>query len=391
MNSIVKMKAERLEEMRKNFWESSIRNWDYYIEEVKQQPDIPETTKERVIENIREIQSAFGDGWIENAFKPLYHPLFSYFMNMAPWSRLSICEFGTKLKTFRNYKNFETILARLKNKEHFLGAKLELDIAYVFHSNGFDFEFVTESSSKSPDLKLKKENVFIEITRIVTAEEHEKGVSQLNDIMYSVIPAGINISFSLHKVLANNVLKEIKEEVKNKVKYVKENKKCWKLHKKGVIDLLLFPKEKTEYYKKWKKKYNSYGGCSGAPVNIDQTKRIKRKIKEKSEQIGTDNLGIVVIDISEVLFGNTIHDYFDIADKVDQELFDHDNLLACVLIGSPFGFFNNYKEYDKRVIRQEDYVLRFKKEGTESKRPILFIKNKYCKHDDSELVEELFK
>ncbi|MBW2981760.1 hypothetical protein KY343_02660 [Candidatus Woesearchaeota archaeon] len=375
-----------LSEMRKNFWEGPYKDWNYYIEEINQQEDLNEEIRKKVLKGLKQIRRAFGRSWIESAFEPpVRHHLSGYLMNMAPWSRLWVADLGLKIKYFEKYSNFKNLLGRLKNPYEFNSAKTELDIAYIIKKRRkLNLEFIEDKTKRSADLKVMigDEQTYIEITSLTTAEESLKATKNFNELSYPfMFDKDVVVRFRLHKILSDPAVKELKRKIKKTVEQVRKIKKCKEISEENVINCFVYPKENTEGLEEWNKRNGEFGGFVGPPTNVDEIGRLRNKIKQKVKkgQLPKNEPGLLVIDVRNLLFFlDKVEDYWDLANKIDQTIFEHPNLSAGVVIGPFHSIVGIEYPSKQKIYKKGEYVL-IPREEFEWRNAVLIVRNRYSK------------
>ncbi len=387
------MNSEELKELRKCVFEESEYTWEYFIEELKYQKDLDEDVRNKSLNGMRQLRNIFNDEWMRKTFKPPRHLLYSYLINMAPWSRLWVANFAQQVEFFKSYANFNGIITRLKNSNEFSGALKELEVAWILKTNSFKVNFLKINANPTPDLKteLNGNGVFIEITQLTTAQEQRKADIVFNYFMPLIYNGEVEIRFRIHQILAKRVMEKLKNEMEEAIQEAKTKNKLVEIRKKFEVDFCAVPKDKIGELEEWEKTYNPFGGFSGPPVKVDQIKRIKKKIVDKAEhgQLQKNKPNILVIDIKDVHFLCRSGDYLNLARKITQTVFNYENLVAVVIKGR---FLPKKNEVNKKTFRKDNFSLIVHDYYSIEKGAYLIIRNNYSDYDNlTGKTEDLFQ
>lgn len=127
--------------------------------------DWPSPEKQEFVKNgLIFLQNFFGDDVLKVAFES-YHPYFAETINLAPWNLQRYAEFGHRINVLRAVPNAYRRLKQLRNAslkfpdrgsiENFFGFFSEVEIAYPFVAGGITTEFIQETKTRTPDLRVK--------------------------------------------------------------------------------------------------------------------------------------------------------------------------------------------------------------------------------------------
>lgn len=123
------------------------------------------------------LQEFFGERVLKLAMES-YHPYFTETYNWAPWNLLLYAGFGHRLEALKSVPNSTHRLNQLRKSarenpgrssiEMFFGFFNEVEIAYPLVKQGLSLEFIKETLTPTPDLKVNFEGRWlnIEITNL---------------------------------------------------------------------------------------------------------------------------------------------------------------------------------------------------------------------------------
>jgi hypothetical protein len=285
------------------------------------------------------LKEFFGDRVLKLA-RDSYHPYFTWAINTTPQNLQKYSEFGHKIKALKNIKSSGNSLKKLRKAAHtaaarssiegFFGFFNEVETAYSFVEKCLPIEFISESKSKTPDLKvyIDRKWLYIEITNFqnhASFWEAEKFKSNLRD---KIIENFNSQPYHLHIGLWK-LWDEIKDSPEETISLIIEE-----------LDSL-FSKSKEQAQAniggividiyKWG------GGLSMLPPRgpqwvVDYPKKIRSKIIDKAKQLKDYAPGIIVVSDRVYNFPD-IYDNLELLNRAVQlELRDKPHVSAVMLV-----------------------------------------------------------
>jgi len=368
-----------LTEMQKEFWEKYYYKWEFYEEEVRQQIDLANDIKTRVLTSIQEIKKIFDEDWMKiNLSK---HLIFSRLADMRLDSRLWLERFGIDLKLLSNCPNFkEVLIPRLKTPTEYLGAEIELTIAAKLKRSGLSVGFISnKSKDKVPDLRvyLSGKPIYFEITTLRTPEESVKAAELANTFSSLFFTdQSVLMTFRIHKLLSKPRIQELLAEIKSTIEKVKREGQPSEIKKTNIVDCFICPVTMREKYIEWCKQNSIVASFEGPPLNLtekDDIRRIKRTIKKKIQQLPLDNQGVIIIYADNFAYWQRkLEFYNDLVNELQETINDcPPNVSAIILVTSLFNPFIIPKTQEESMYILTRYLDEF------SENFVLIIKNEF--------------
>lgn len=360
-------------------------DWDYHIERVKSAEELTSEQKKEVIDGFEAIREIFDEGWLKEAVEK-NHPLIWYLHNLAPWTRFWLLDFAKKLIELKSLQKFEEIKRGLIDPKKFGASIAELEIATKLKRAGIDVELYPKIDSKECDLKAKINDaeIFIEIT-VLGASEEEREASKTNELVRLL---AYNFDFESSCKIYKPLSKPRREELQRKIKYtIEEVKKkgcCKEISEPGVIDCFICPKGKSDELKQLLKEKGLTRTYEGPPFSSDEIRRIRKKIQNETEQLPKNKPGIIIVFDDNLLgWARGEEDYFQIAYKLEETIYDESQLMFGIVTNRGIGHEESFREIGNWIIiRKSPYEIL--QEST------IIIKNKYCEFPIDEKILNAF-
>lgn len=365
----------------------NLKNWDYYIERVKNAVYLTAEQKKRAIEIICKLREIFGEAWLENAVKT-NHWLIVLLGDRTPNAFFWILEFGEKLKKVENVKNFKELLRKLKNAREFSAANAELEVAAKLKRAGIDVELYPKIDSEVCDLKAKTidSEFFIEVTALgpsVAESEASKTFELVRLVSWNF---DIEASCKIHEILSAPEREKLERKIKYAIKKVKKEGCCRDISEVGVIDCFICPKDRSEDLSKMLKEKGLKRTFEGPPYSLNAIERIKKKIQKKTGQLPKNKPGVIII-FDDSLLGWTLgeEDYRQIANELGEILYDTSRLMLAIVIdkSSGIGSEASFREMGNLIsLRKLPYGM--------LQEDAIIIKNKNCEFPINEKILNAF-
>lgn len=351
-----------------------IGSWKFHIKSVKNQEDLTDKQKHETVEGMNEIRKIFDDDWLKDAVITR-HPFVEYLINRAPWSRLFLADFGSKLKELRNVKNFNHLVKKLKNKDKFDSAESELQVASKINRVSLDLEFYPRINGKEPDLEvsINHAKIYCEITSMQTSQHDIKASEVLRELSFPnlSIPEVI-VGCKVYKILSKPHIRELKKKINKGIKDALAQDSLIEVIEPGVIEYFICPRRKVEEIRERNPKI-LLGTCKGPPLDLNEPKRIRRTIAHKNTQLPEDKPGVIII-YNNNLFGYAdIPNIINLKEEIEESIYEYENLIFAVIINTLISSGEDIIHKKSNYISIQKIYYDLLKENT------LIIKNKYSK------------
>jgi hypothetical protein len=305
-----------------------------------------------------------------------------------------LIRFSKYLNSVSTATKYNELIKRIKRPEQFYEAISVLDAAYQFALVGFtielDLKVYVEDKEKKPDIIILAENdvmIPVEVSQNTTSDREQrssKTFAAIRDILFSSFDR-IEYCCKLYKALSPNHLNDILLQVKALVEKVKNENKFNSISIDDVIDLGAAPKNiaiQLNKLIKWKETKNLNGiNLQGPPWSDDEILRLKSKMNKENQQLPKDKAGILVIYNDDVF---RCVDINYIINQLEEYLYEHRNLLFCILVGKSYDIDQMDCVIDKR---EHKYIFRTSDDG--AKKQIIILYNKYCEYKVSDEITDL--
>lgn len=362
-----------------------LSDWGYHIEQVRNDEDLTGEQREEVMESIFKIKEVFGEDWLKKAVETR-HPLFEmYFINMAPWTRFWLLDFGKKLKDIENIPNSNELVNRLKGADSYSASVAELEVLSKLKRAGIDVELYPKVVSGVPDLKAVVDGVeiFIEVTEMGASEESMEAGRTHRLVHLVAFNLDIESSCKIYKPLSVPHIGDLRAKIQKAIEEVKKKNCCREISEPGVIDCFICPKGKSDELERLLKERGLKRTLEGPPYSTDELRRIKKKIQDKVKQLPKDKPGIIVIFDPNIWVINK-EDYYEIAYELEEAIYGERRLMLGIIWG---GVDSRFGEF---FVEKEDWVIVQKILYGVLPENRIIIKNKYCKFPINEKILKAF-
>jgi len=369
-------------------WIEKTSIWDTHIERIKAS-DLSNDQKQHVIDSFNKIRETFGENWLGQIVSDRKHPLLYEILNLAPWTRFKLADFGDKLVEAKEIKNFYKLKQRLMSARDYYAAEAEFEILIMLKRAGLEVEIPHESGKKIPDIlaKIDGKEVCFEVTTMRDAYEWQAAFKTLNALTFPFFPDfEIEFTGKIHRILSTPRRKELIEKLKIAAQKAKIEKIPVEVSEPGLIDFLFVPKGLHSEIQKWLQLKGFHGGIQGPPVHVDEVKRIKRAIYEKAKQIPKDKPGVIVVFDSHLTTGLERGTFAHVVYQVEEDVYEHPNLLGAIIISSLIT-----GEKPSEIIEDENFFFISKTSYEILCHNILIIRNKYSNFEELGSILDIFK
>lgn len=363
-------------------------NWDKYIEQIDL-IELSNPDKRRAKEALKFLRSILGDNFLKKGFRT-GHVVCRELANSAPVARLRLIRFVDLIRTLKKFQGIDDFLKYLRRPDDFVEISTVLDTAAEFSRTGFTISFepsvpVTSVSGKvtrkRPDLLISNpaipEKIFVEVSRLRRGEAQLRSEVTFNTIwgllhnamMDSVmIEVDPKINSQIHHhilplaVIFQNLddeeLVTIVKRIKKLIEKVFKTNRFQELTIEGKIEVAISPRHDHSQVEKWarSRQIGVEHTVDGPPILLNEIHRARIKISDKIKQLPRDELGIIVIYVTETLMLLT-HNLSQIMTDIENELHRYPHLY-CVVLTSQMG--ESGKDLPK-VVRVENHLFIAKK------------------------------
>jgi hypothetical protein len=197
---------------------------------------------------------------------------------------------------------------------------------------------------------------FFEITSLHTSLKAVRASHTFDSLSspYSFMYHGeLTISCQIHKALAEPRIKELKNKIEQAIGQVRQSKQFAYIGEPGIIDYLIVHNEISNRLDALLNKFGMKKEISGPALVVDDIRRLEAKLWDEIKQLPKNKPGVIVIYGNLTYFSGDARDFYNtIAYEVEDTIFDHDNLVMGIVIGSEAG------ERDAgAVVENPDYVF----------------------------------
>jgi hypothetical protein len=382
--------------------------WDNYVKQVDE-IELSDNERQDIKQAINYLRSLLGEDFLEKAFTD-YHPIyFNYFVNSAPWVRLSLLRFVNTLKSFENSPDFNNLVSRIKKADRFTETRSVLEFAYKFHRAGFILTFDQNvevinkwgnKNNKIPDIKLinpeNNEEIYVEVTQIgasqkqiLTSKTYDAIWYLLRNAMYS--NEGLSNNFQnqsfylpfsrIHRSIDENEIIDVVNQINQVVEKVKNTGEFQELIIEGIFELAIAPPHKHIQAEEWAKARNISDMVKSPSIPLDGIRRTKGKIFKKMKQLPTDKPGIVAIHLVDNL---TLWAYGpgNIMVEVEEEVEKHSHLMFAAILQTYID-----GENDSELGVLKNHISMKRKRSDQVTEQLIIVNNKTCKIAVSDLSQ----
>ena len=355
--------------------QDELRTWEHYFELVKKDKELSGEQKTLILEGWRKLRHILGEDLFKKDVKP--HPLFERLVNQALWQRLWLADIGERLYELQEVENFEPLRKRFLNPKNFASAEAEFWIGLILKIAGLPFKFIdSRGNKKKADIavRIANEEVFIEVTTIMTAQEIRKASQTFDAFSYPFLfNDKVIVSGKLYKPLAAVRIRELKKRIGEWIQKVEADRQCREISQEGVIDCFIGLREKQDELQEWQKRKNVSGLWEGPSWDVDEIKRIKGKIAQEINQIPVGEPGIIVIYNNALIFQHHEPNFFGkIVYELEDTVYEYDNLLGVAVIVA------QWSPHDVQIHDEDERGILSRKTHNCIERSTFILKNKYC-------------
>jgi len=375
-------------------WITEISNWDTHIKEIKTSEYLSDDQKTQVMGGFNKIREIFGEKWLREVGPERKHPLLHFMINLAPWTRFKLADFGNKLAEAKDVKNFDALKCKLMLATGYHAAEAELAVLILLKRAGFEVEMLDESERRTADIlaKIDGKEFYFEVTAMMQAQDWDDAAETFNKLTLALFSdREIEFAGKVYKALSNPRIEELCEKLKTATKKAKTEKKLVEVSEPGAIDFLIAPKGAHDELQKWIQSKNLREGIEGPDVYVDELKRIKRAIRDKIVQIHEDKPGVIVIFDSNLEMSSLVHQAQarQVVYHVEEEVYKHPNLLGVAIISS----LRDFRDLEKssEIIEEKNFFFLSKTSYGSLFYHILVIKNMYSIFGGQMGVLDVFK
>lgn len=281
-----------------------LTSWDYHFALIREDKELPKTEKGSTLEGWAKLRQILGEDWLKEAVAT-HHPLLHQFLNWAPWQRIRLAEFGDILSTLQPFETSESLKLRLLNPKSFSDAEAELWTVSALQKVSLPLTIAYPKGGKRPRtsiVQMGHQDVCIQATTITEADEEKRLRKTFDAFAYSFsFIQGVTVLGKLYKSLSSPRINELKREIYDSVEKVNADKQSRLISKEGIIDCFISTQDKPDEAKHWYNKMGLLGLWNGPSSNVDEIKRSKARIIEKTSQLGWKPRAIVIHDKSAAL------------------------------------------------------------------------------------------
>lgn len=274
--------------------------------------------------------------------------------NLVPWTRRWLISLAEAIQILSSQINGSKILSMLQNKVKYREALLQLFVGKCLVDSYFSLEFIQETNSRSPDWKitdlLTKNQFLVELTEISNPTPQQEDIyltfKRVSNKITKILRSSNNPRLvCMGRLFANFVSMPVLEALFKRIDLAAESAK-----KNGFEQLvgndtliLAFATEPNDHtLRTWaiqkgvvdserELQNPSTSSFFGPKHEIEESYRIKQRIKDKKGQFDRKNLNILVIKDDH--FFNTalsIPKYFGM---VEQFVYERDYLAMLIIVG----------------------------------------------------------
>lgn len=321
------------------------RDWDKLVAHCETLPGLSHFERAQAKRALVFLRNEFGPTFLESAF-PHGHPLLQYFINLAPWTRKWLTQFAHDLEKVRKDPKYSQLITRLSRKDTYAEADQVLHVAARFVDSGFavtlDPEIRVRDDPKIPDLMLvdpaTSERLFAEVTALtqstIEREAFDTG-ERLCAPLWRAVPF-LNYAVRIHKLLAQKHLEHVAGLVESLVASVREEGVFRSLVLEGVLEIGVAPHEDTAILQAWAAEHGlDVGTVTGPPYSVDEIGRVKRKLRDKADQLPNEWPNIVVVFAHHLFL--SVGDLRMAVGELEEALYKYPHFLGLVVTASHLG------------------------------------------------------
>jgi hypothetical protein len=363
--------------------------WDYYINNNLRATNLSQEVREDAHQALNYLKDVLGDEFVSNCYNN-HQIAFLNFENTAPWASDWKIWFSKSLKRISSLKGFDQYLVNLIKAKN-LNESIYL-LGWIDRFINIHFEVEIEPKVnignyiKKPDLLIidsnNNLNIYIEITSIGESDISKKSFETMMAIFSSLIFSLPNLYFSgrIYKVLSRRHREEIITVIKGKLNELNKNPIIYE--EKDVIELGIANKDNLNQLNNWiQEKKLKLNTLLDPPMRVDEIVRTRMRIIEKTNQLPTNEIGIIVV-YNNLLFQNYMNLEL-IVNELDETIYDYPNIYGLILVGKWVG------EHDiPHVKKSQNYIHIITTQFALFAESTLIMKNKYCNYITNSAIEQ---
>lgn len=368
-------------------WERRWSSWDYHFKRISTDEEITDADRVEILAGFKALREIMGEEWLGQAVRSR-HPLYHRLMNLIPLSQLSVARIGLQLKELESIPNIDRLRKRLMSKYEFASAEAELEVTSFYREAGFIVELYPPVDGKEADLlvKIDGKEFFIEVSIIADSEDAGKASRTLHELTWPFFPEhGVAMSGQIYKALSTPHIRELKKRIADAINQVRNTKESQEVTESGVCHFFIAPREKTEELKEWQKR-TGISGFTGPPINVDEIRRLRKRLEEKNRQLPEDKPGVIVVYAHSLTRQFFEPDFYpQLIYELEETVYEHENLIFGAIITSGSDFL------PQTQVEDDNYILGHRKSHAPvMKQDVVVIKNRFSKFSiDEDAVHAL--
>jgi hypothetical protein len=359
------------------------RNWDKWIQHCDIIENLTDIERERAKRAFRFLRSEFGEDFLAYVFDKR-HPLLSYIVNLAPWTRKWIIRFVEALKELKDVEGYNGLVQRLKDKDKFPEGESVLEVAYRFLKAGFKIVIdpSTSPNRKVPDLEImieeKKEHLFVEVSVQRENMAQIKATRTMDGIMeplWQSLPF-LNFCGKIHKSLSEKHLAEVLSEIKKTIGRMRAENAFQELIIEDTVELGFAPIKDKDLLEKWAKSRGlGIGELNGPSVDVDELQRTRMKIQKEQKQLPLGNPNILVVRNENLYF--SLKDVKAAINELEECVYEFSHILFVIVTGSYTG-----PRESETIMKDQHLFIKRSRDDWNVQEHIILL-NRYCAFDIS--------
>lgn len=262
----------------------------------------PKEYQEKEIErSMNKIIQIFDNQWVDDVLNEWLrdqrknHLMIRYLVGKGSYQLGMLVGLGNDLIEIETLKNSERLIKDIKNSAKFIPSALEAEIAAECVRRGFGVELYPDLCGKIPDLKIifNSKNVYFEITEIHPSQREHSLHKILDNLFYCItplIPENTRLRLTPNKLISRGKFNQIKSRLKHILKDNSSRSTSFQ-----ISDLFIEVKKERDDWGK-----SLYITIPSDLIDLE-LERLKDRIKKEANQISKPNLGVIVVDATNIL------------------------------------------------------------------------------------------
>lgn len=381
--------------------------WEYWISHVDGIDYLKSDEKEKAKDALKYIEDLFGEELTKLIAKK--HPITDYIsVNSAPWTRRWLISLKEAIEAMLNQINGSKVLNKIRNKDEFKEALLQLSIGKCLSDSGFKIEFLKENNlTKTIDWKITDlvtgEQILVEITETskpTSWQKHTKWISEQlserihkNSLPTNNRPYLVSRGRLFREYISKPVLNELLRKIDSKAENARING-FTELVEKNIISLMFTTEDNKHLLKPWsieqkvinsEEEFEDFADSTfRAPrFQINEVDRILTRKEDKKKQLNRRDLNILIIWDDRVFFSRKfIPTYIH---YLEQFIYERDYLALLIIVGGNM----RQKMGDDLVIEdaiERDNHLYLKTAISQMVKQVVIIANNYSRDNTKTLA-----